>query len=85
MVLLMVMTVASGLAEGESMQESPQDSSVLSDSTRVMNDVPAELLENIDLLLDLEMLEFVSQFGDTDIAGLLPEDAEPDSAPTMEN
>jgi len=85
MVLLMAMAAASGLAEGEPMQEAPQDSSVLSDSTQVIDDVPAELLENLDLLMDLEMLEFVDQFGDTDIAGLLPETAEPDSSLTMEN
>jgi hypothetical protein len=81
---LLLALVATAPEVDRSIRQAPQDTTVPSDSSQAMSDVPDELLENLDLLMGLEILEFVDQFGDADISALLPEDVEADSASTTE-
>ncbi|MCU0613148.1 MAG: hypothetical protein MUE60_15350, partial [Candidatus Eisenbacteria bacterium] len=79
--MLMIAAMATG---GPAGQETPEhaapDSIEPADSAQAASEVPVELLENLDLLMDLEILEFAGLFGEADLGVLVPEMAEADSA-----
>ena len=81
---LLTVATTCGFAGGSQTRPAAQDTLAKPDSVRAPNEVPPELLENLDLLMDLEILEFVDLFGDADITTLVPEMADTASASTKE-